>query len=46
MIMDKELEEKIKKSLEDGYSKEEILQVMEEQGYTKGEIGKALAHLG
>ena len=44
--MEENLEEKIKQSLEEGYSKEEIIQVMEEQDYSKAEIGKAIAHLG
>ena len=39
------LKEKIEKSLEEGYEKHEILEVMEDQGYSKSEIGKALAHI-
>ena len=39
------LEEKIEKSLEEGYDKQEIMDVMHEQGYSKAEIGKAFAHL-
>lgn len=44
-MSNEELEQKIKKSLEEGYNREEILGVMEEQGYSKHEIGKALAML-
>ncbi|WP_256727594.1 hypothetical protein [Candidatus Nanohalobium constans] len=40
-----ELEQKIKQSLEEGYEKQEIIEVMQEQGYSKHKIGKALAHL-
>jgi hypothetical protein len=40
-----DLEEKIEKSLEEGYEKQEIIEVMQKQGYSKAEIGKALAHL-
>lgn len=44
-MAENELEHKIRESLEEGYNREEILGVMEEQGYSKHEIGKALALL-
>lgn len=44
-MSNEELKQKIRKSLEEGYNREEILGVMEEQGYSKHEIGKALALL-
>ncbi len=44
-MADQELRRKIKKSLDEGYSKEEILGVMEEQGYSKHDIGRAMALL-
>jgi hypothetical protein len=42
-MADENLEQKIRQSLKEGYTREEILEIMKQQGYSHHEIGKALA---